>query len=330
MRSEDRPLFEPFSYVADEPHAVDVEDVIATRSGVLFQGVRILPGSFPPYPRLFPRMSFTALASRARRPVVSLPSHERYLLVHNIWSGGFYHWMTESLVKLDDLWSNYRDSIVLLPSHTSLSRVLEQSVRFSGFERIAWYPSGANVRVHRGRFSRNTLRQAHYHPERIHRVRERLLSSARVEAEPRDLIYVSRAGASRRKIVNEDEVLSVVQRRGFRAVSFEQLDFEQQIATMAKARAVISIHGAGLTNAMFMHPGAKLLELYKTYDPRRDVTRLTRTRGPSICYRRLAAVFGLDYYIQFCRPTKPADVVDVADLHVDVERLQANLDLMLS
>ena len=121
-----------------------------------------------------------------------------------------------------------------------------------------------------------------------------------------------------------------MRQHGFQSVRFEQLDFEQQIATMAGARAVISIHGAGLTNAMFMAPGAKILELYKTYNPRRDVTALTRTRGPSICYRRLAAVFDLDYYIQFCRPTKPTDVVDVADLHVDVDRLRANLDRMLS
>ena len=328
MRAEHRSLFEPYIYSADEPRAYDADDVIVTRSGVLFRGLRILPGSFPPYRHLTGRMRTIAYGSRLKRSVEALPTTDRHLIVHNVWSNGFYHWMTESLVKLESLRESYQDYHLLLPSHTSLSQVMAESAGYLGFDKVTWFPKNANLRVPRARFCENTLRQGHYHPERLKRVRQLIIDNAEVVAAPQDRIYVSRAGASRRRIVNEADVETLVAKHGFRTVRMEALSFKEQVQTMAGAQAVISIHGAGLTNTMFMAPGGKILELYKEYYPKQDVTALTRTHGPSICYRRLAAVMDLDYYIQFCRPTDTAAPVDVADLEVDLEALAQNLSAM--
>ena len=330
MRPEHRSLFAPYAYEADEPQAYDADDVVVTRSGVLFRGMRILPGSFPPYPRLTPRMRAVAYGSLLKRPATRLPDPRRQLIIHNVWCNGFYHWMTESLIKLEALREGYRDCQVVLPSHTSLSKVMEASVRYLGFDNIAWFPTEANLRIAKCRFSENTLRQGHYAPARMKRVRRLILDNAGVREDPTDRIYISRSGATRRRIINEADVEARLARRGFRTVRLETLSFRQQVETMARAEAVVSIHGAGLTNAMFMAPGGKILELYKEYYPRRDVTALTRTHGPSICYRRLSAVLGLEYLIQFCPPTVRAAPVDVADLTVDLAALDDNLDVMFN
>lgn len=328
MRPEHHSLFEPYVYDADEPQAYDADDVIVTRSGALFRGLRVLPGSFPPYWRLEPRMRALAYASRLKRPVHALPSDERHLIVHNVWSNGFYHWMTESLVKLESLREGYLDHPLLLPSHTSLSSVMRESAGYLGFKNVTWFPKDANVRLRRARFCENTLRQGHYHPDRLQRARALIIESAGIVVDPTDRIYISRASASRRRIVNETDVEALLRKRGFKTVRLEELTFLEQIQTMARAEAVVSIHGAGLSNTMFMAPGGKILELYKEYYAKQDVTSLTRTHGPSICYRRLAAVLDHDYYIQFCRPTDRAAPVDVADLEVDLRELRQNLDAM--
>lgn len=75
------------------------------------------------------------------------------------------------------------------------------------------------------------------------------------------LIYITRKGAARRPLLNEDEVIEIVQRRGFTVLALEDMTFEAQIMAFHHAQSIVAPHGAGLTNLVFARAGASLLEL---------------------------------------------------------------------
>ncbi len=75
-------------------------------------------------------------------------------------------------------------------------------------------------------------------------------------------LYVSRQAAGRRRIVNHEAFLSVMEAEGFVTVRMEELDFWEQAAHFAAARTIVTVHGAGCANLLFSAPGTTLIEMY--------------------------------------------------------------------
>lgn len=75
-------------------------------------------------------------------------------------------------------------------------------------------------------------------------------------------LYISRADASRRKIVNDEEFAAALLNFGYRAIELSHISLAEQVAHFAYASHVISLHGAGLSNLAFATPGTKVLEIF--------------------------------------------------------------------
>ncbi len=73
-------------------------------------------------------------------------------------------------------------------------------------------------------------------------------------------IYISRAAANFRRILNEDAVHRALEGQGFTIVHMERLSFEDQVRTIHGAGVIVAPHGAGLANLMFAGP-VSVLEL---------------------------------------------------------------------
>ncbi|NET27533.1 glycosyltransferase 61 family protein [Okeania sp. SIO1I7] len=75
-------------------------------------------------------------------------------------------------------------------------------------------------------------------------------------------IYISRKEASRRRVVNEEEVISFLDKFGFENITLESISVVEQAALLANAKVVIAAHGAGLTNLVFCSYGTKVIEFF--------------------------------------------------------------------
>ena len=75
-------------------------------------------------------------------------------------------------------------------------------------------------------------------------------------------IYISRAKASRRRIINESEFVSRLKPMGFKIVSLEDKSLEEQVNLFNHAQIIISPHGAALANLAFCKEGVKLIEIF--------------------------------------------------------------------
>jgi capsular polysaccharide biosynthesis protein len=79
-----------------------------------------------------------------------------------------------------------------------------------------------------------------------------------------DKVYVHRTVRDR-NVGNFEALRPLLDRYGFAVVSFENMPFDEQIATMQAARHVISEHGAGTANILFCRPAARVLELFNPF-----------------------------------------------------------------
>jgi capsular polysaccharide biosynthesis protein len=71
-------------------------------------------------------------------------------------------------------------------------------------------------------------------------------------------IYLSRANARYRKVVNDLEFISFLEKYGFSCCSNRNLSFVDQVELFRNVEVVIAPHGAGLSNLVFCPRGVKL------------------------------------------------------------------------
>jgi hypothetical protein len=96
-------------------------------------------------------------------------------------------------------------------------------------------------------------------------------------------LYLSRGDVTVRRISNEDEVMKLFAARGFETVTVGGMSIADQIALFSSASHLVSAHGAGLSNMIFMEDGSSVTEILSP-------SRLWPT------FRTLAARHGLQYH----------------------------------
>jgi len=67
-------------------------------------------------------------------------------------------------------------------------------------------------------------------------------------------------------------------------IHFEDLTWEEQVKLSFNTKLMISIHGAGLTNMLFMHPNSDIVEIRRKGDYHNN------------CYYSLASALSHNYY----------------------------------
>jgi capsular polysaccharide biosynthesis protein len=141
-----------------------------------------------------------------------------------------------------------------------------------------------------------------------------------VQDRPAARIYVSRASAGSRRVLNEPEILPVLERAGFEKVELERLPFAAQVELFANAEAVVAPHGAGLSNLVFSRPGTRVVELFSP-------------AYVNVCYWALGEQVGAEYRYLLGEGAAPPEFVDPhhahADLVVDPKRLERALTAAL-
>lgn len=74
-------------------------------------------------------------------------------------------------------------------------------------------------------------------------------------------LWISRADAGTRRLINEAELAPVLARHGFETITLTGLDFEAQRNLFGQADWLAGVHGAGLAGLAFMAPGGRVSEI---------------------------------------------------------------------
>lgn len=165
------------------------------------------------------------------------------------------HWLTAHLPKLLLLRDRQALGDVLLPQERTPA--IDGSLRLLGFDPCGFPSFDPNRPLRVGELT--ILGTDRFRPELLRLVQRSAASAA--GAAPRRRVFISRARASRRRLVNEEGVWPLLDRAGFERVCMEELSFEAQASLMRETAVLCAPHGAGLTNMMFCAPGTHVIEI---------------------------------------------------------------------
>jgi tetratricopeptide (TPR) repeat protein/capsular polysaccharide biosynthesis protein len=75
-------------------------------------------------------------------------------------------------------------------------------------------------------------------------------------------LYLGRQNAIYRVVLNEEEVIQFLEKRGFYSVNLETMSVVEQASLIAQAEVIIAPHGSALSNLVFCERGTKIIELF--------------------------------------------------------------------
>jgi len=297
-------------------------NVGVSAEGILFQRGKMLPESF----------AFPANREKWKRRSVLKFFLSNHLLrrrrrferdsvwVIDDWSPGYFHWLADVLPRLFTIRERLKDLVLLLPHKYKELEFVQASLKPFIIGGVEYIDASEVLLCRKLIVPTQTAPSGHYNDELIQEVRDLLVGFYANEPgeTPGDRVYISRSPAPKRRILNEEEVIEALREFNFRIIRPEDHSFAEQVRIASQARYLVSNHGAGLTNMLFMGPRSNVLELRYAND------RISN------CYFTLASALNLNYFYQSCEPANRGEDPHTADLKVDARALRANLELMLA
>ncbi|HEX5705416.1 MAG TPA: glycosyltransferase family 61 protein [Pyrinomonadaceae bacterium] len=316
----DRQLFaHELEKVIPETSLLELHDVRISSDGLLFKDGKILKESFA-FPFLLDewkkrsRVKFIA-SNYLLRKTRKLDKTAFWIV--DQWSSGYFHWLSDALSRLTLIRANLQDEILLLPHHYAQFDYVQASLKSFDVQNVEFIAPHEVVRCKRLLLPTPIAPSGHFREEIIRGVRKQLLDYFTEPSALARRVYISRAHAPKRRIVNEAEVSAALRKFDFEIIHAEDLGFAEQVRLFSQTRYLVSNHGAGLTNMLFLQSGGSVLEL------RHKTDRVNN------CYFTLASALNLKYFYQTCDPLPDGEDAHTADLFVNVEQLARNLDQII-
>lgn len=242
---------------------------------------------------------------------VSLGNGQKYLLVTDSWSSGHFHWFTEVLPKMIAVEPQASEFVLFLPDTPYVRSIGIESLELVGvrFADIVWMRDDEFYRVPDLYYLTRIAAPGQVNDGLMEELNRRLLGGRRPGTKR---YYISRSEARIRKVLNEVELEPVLRGFGFETVRPENLSLREQIDMFAECESLIGIHGAGLTNCLFMPSGGNVVEL--------------RKREPNYGYWHLSDSIGHKYFYYHGVPDSDLSLIGQGcNLSISVEDLRRTI-----
>jgi Glycosyltransferase 61 len=305
------------SYEAPELLVYEFESVNLLPDSTLFEWFFPLDISFPFFKKRLRHHNYRGILSILLNwKRLQLNKEDHYLVIHDVWTSNYYHWITQALPRLILAQQTGKSYKLILPDdhQTEFHKISLELLGVRSYELIN--KGRQYYKVQKLLYPTHDIQVGDYHDDLMRLLRGRL-TEATEDVIANKRIFISRASRERRIIINEAEVFSVFKDFGFEIVEFEKLSFKEQIRIMRTTMVVAGVHGAGLTNMLFMSPGARVFEL------------TTVVNGENYYFYTLANALGHSYYYQLCDVDQQRVIQD-ANLIVDISTLKTNIQSIIT
>ena len=198
---------------------------------------------------------------------------------------GYFHFLIEDLPNFLASYealrkSRERGDVFTLTANTDTSGYFQEVTKFLDLEMIyveanKWFNVSDLYICGRGPDSGRA------HPKDIENLRKTFGSFLKYNKRNRK-VYISRLNSSRSP-KNEALLISVLESMNFEIVMAETLNFFEQVTLFSESKVLVGVHGAGLSNMVFMSKEASVVEIV---DP----------TWQNLCYKFLANACGLGYH----------------------------------
>lgn len=245
--------------------------------------------------------------------------NEDAMWVIDSWSNNYFHWITDVLPRLKLIQSATSCKTLLLPKNFLSSDFVKSSLRLFDIQKLIEVSNDQLFRCTNLFVVDTQIVTGNYDEKLIKSIRDIFVSAYSTCNSEIDYerIYISRSKASRRKILNEYEIIPVLDKYGFHIVYMEEYSFEEQMRLTIPVKYMISNHGAGMTNMISMQTGGSVFELRRDDDMQNN------------CYFSLSSALSLNYFYQLCPPEPVLNIGNSTNIVVSPELFEKNIQLML-
>lgn len=239
-------------------------------------------------------------------------------------TGGYFHWITEIIPRLWIAEQHLdRDIPFPLPSYFLTKWKFGNDLLKPFGRKTIVFEESDLLRIKTANIITQPGGPLNYQPipltKAVQKVKEFYYDSAYPTTIPK--IYISRQKTGRRVVLNEPEVTNLLARYGYTTLHLEDLSIYDQVNLFSRAKEVVSIHGAGLTNMAFMERG-KVVEIRQ-----RKVSSMLNF------FFTLSHIFQHDYYYSFdaldgeqLAESRKNPRFESASIHADTKMLKEVLD----
>jgi capsular polysaccharide biosynthesis protein len=293
---------------------------------VVFRNLRIFLPALA-HPREEKHYDSTYLLQQWTGKGVLAPTDGRgLLLVHNQWTGSnYYHWMIDSLPRLLLVQTLCPGCRVLMPA--PVADFVRTSAALLGFTDLVLLQKGETLREADLIIPEHTTPPGYQHPAVLRELRKQLVGAVYKDArmpKPYRKVYISRRSQRVRRLVNEDEIMALLKHHAYEVWEFEGMSLVEQVKLMSETKTLMSLHGAGLTNMLFLPAGAQVAELLNAD----KIIKLSNQNFENLIYFRMASALELPYYCLPCENVEDGTPTNEAHLRVEIKSLQELLEIM--
>ena len=309
-------LFFKRSYKIFPLKILEARNVTVTSDGICFHNSEIIKESVQAIPDKVRIFELSGNLQLKTSPTIHLQDKKRYLLIFHPWIN-YYHWLTESVPRLWLARDILNEVVVLLPESYKKLKYVQESILPFNLKNIEYFPDGNNIKVRNAIIPQIKPICSYYHPDVVCNLRRFYVEFAKNICKDvpikNDRLYILRGNSMRRRIINENEVLEVLDKFNFLSVDATSFAFLDQVVFSDHARFLVS-NGSGLTNMHFMRSGTSVMELQKR------ITNLNDFHDRVLWH--LSSVLKINYYYFICDPVNKQEDLYHANLKINTKNLE--------
>jgi len=219
---------------------------------------------------------------------------KKYFLIHHWFN--YFHWFTESMHRFFSKDIDLSGYVLVLPETLKSYEFVVTSLKaFPGLT-VEYFPNHSILYFEELHYVTQKKYCSHYNRDVLLKIKRHFVSFMKSHSvKPplnNDKIFISRKNSKRRGIVNESEVYNLLNNYGFSIIDFEDLSFLEQVSLMQNVKYLVGVHGAGLTNMLWMPEDGSIFELHRL--------PANKTEHFSLVYWRMTKRLNFRYLCQLC------------------------------
>jgi capsular polysaccharide biosynthesis protein len=236
------------------------------------------------------------------------------------WSDGYFHWFTDVVPRIlvaQKIENNSNTEVVLPQKLEKYDFAKSTGIKLN--QKLRFYEDNQVYKIKKLILPSTISESGNYDKELMQEIRKSFALRVVVGQDTNNgkkqtngkKIYISRQKSRFRKINNEEQVQNLLKKYNYEIHYFEDYSFKKQSELMQKTVCLIGLHGAGLTNMLFMNPNTKVLEIRNQEDKHNN------------CYFSLASDLDIDYYYLLSKGD--SSETHAVNVEVDIENLEKTI-----
>lgn len=187
---------------------------------------------------------------------------ESAIVISTEGTSGYYHWMIDALPKImmvNDIFFNENPLIIIPKNDKSF---IEESLSLYGIKNYILSYKNFNCKVNKLYVPELISDVGNPRLETLNFLKNVIIKESGYFETRSKRIYVSRRNSSKRRVLNENELMATLSLYGFELFELEKLSLEKTIKLFMSAEIVVAPHGAGLTNIVYCNSETTVIELF--------------------------------------------------------------------